>query len=224
LAAEFIRKGEPTGWFEALYKEAEAGKSIVPWADGRTNPHLVEFWEAHPLETAGKSALVVGSGMGDDAELLSAWGFETMAFDISETAIRATRKRFPKSQVEYVVADVLRPPAEWQNKFDFVLEVYTLQVLPAELRLRAMEKIASFVKAGGNLLVLARGREPGEPEGEMPWPVTRAELEKLKQAGMKEVSFENYFDEEEPPARRFRVLYRKLQARSVPPQVVHIAG
>ena len=63
LAAEFVQKGDPTGWFEVLYQEAEQGKSIVPWADGEPNSHLVEFWKAQPPETKGKSALVIASGL-----------------------------------------------------------------------------------------------------------------------------------------------------------------
>src|SRR5271156_1088210 len=49
LADEFGRKGDHTGWFEALYQEAEAGKSVVPWADLCPNPHLLDFWRTHPL-------------------------------------------------------------------------------------------------------------------------------------------------------------------------------
>ena len=98
LAVEFHRKGDPTGWFEALYREAEEGKSSIPWADYHPTPLLVSFWMAHPQEAEGKSALVIGCGLGDDAEQLSTWGFKTTAFDISETAIRATRKRFPNSK------------------------------------------------------------------------------------------------------------------------------
>lgn len=82
LAAEFIRKADPTGWFEALYKEGEAGKSIVPWAGGQMNPHLIEFWRARPQNTVGKSALVIGCGLGDDAEQLAECGYRTTAFDI----------------------------------------------------------------------------------------------------------------------------------------------
>jgi hypothetical protein len=41
----------------------------------------------------------------------------------------------------------------------------------------------------------------------MPWPLTRHELDTLTQAGLIEVSFEDYFDNETPPVRRFRVLY-----------------
>ena len=88
LAGEFIRKGDPTGWFETLYREGEEGKSIVPWADGLRNPHLAEFWAVQPQESEGKNALVIGCGLGDDAEQLAEWGYQTTAFDISETAIR----------------------------------------------------------------------------------------------------------------------------------------
>src|ERR1700674_3447678 len=110
LAAEYARKGDPTGWFEVLYKEAEAGKSVVPWADRGANSSLIEFWSVNPQPTDGKQALVIACGLGDDAEQLAAWGFETAAFDISETAIRTVRKRFPKSRVQYRAADLFQPP------------------------------------------------------------------------------------------------------------------
>ena len=209
LAAEFLRSGDPTGWFEPLYREAEAGKSIVPWADLCANPHLLGFWKAHPQQAAGKLALVIGSGLGDDAEQLSAWGYRTAAFDISESAIRATRKRYPKSDVDYAVSDLLDPPASFSHKFDFVFEAYTLQVLPSALRAKAIEKIASFVRPGGLLLVIARGREPSDPEGQMPCPVTRGELSAFNSAGLEELSFEDFSDSSDEAVRRFRVLYRR---------------
>ena len=210
LAAEFIRKGDPLGWFEALYQEAERGDGTVPWADQEPNPRLIEFWKAHPLETAGKRALVVGSGFGDDAEQLAAWGFKTTGFDISKTAIEATKKRYPETRVEYVVADLFQPPAGWLRAFDFVLEIYTVQALPANLRPGAIEKIAQFVSPGGRLLVIARGRAEDEPEGQgPPWPVTCEELDGFRRAGLEEESFEDYAEPEPPWVRRFRALYRR---------------
>lgn len=211
MAAEFTRRGDPTGWFEALYKEGEEGESVVPWADRQGNPHLAEFWKAHPQKTEGRSALVIGCGLGDDAEQLAEWGYRTTAFDISETAIRTAKKRFPQSEVEYRVADLFQPPAEWERKFDFVFEANTVQALPVSLRSAAIEKIASFLRRGGSFLVIARGREPDEPAGEMPWPLTRAELAEFGRAVLKEESFENFFDNEDPPAQRFRVLYAKAE-------------
>ena len=152
MAAEFIRKGDPTGWFEALYREGEAGKGIVPWADHRVNSGLLEFWSVNPQATNGKKALVIACGLGDDAEQLAEWGFETTAFDISETAIRTAQKRFPKSNVKYRVADLFQPPAEWERKFDFVFEANTVQALPPEIRAQAIQRIAGVVRPGGKLI------------------------------------------------------------------------
>jgi SAM-dependent methyltransferase len=211
LAAEFIRKGDPMGWFEALYQEGEAGKGLVPWANLCPNPFLIDFWKAHSQSTTGKKALTIGSGLGDDAEQLAAWGFHTTAFDLSETAIRSSRKRFPTTSVEYCTANLLEPPPTWRGTFDFVFEANTFQVLAANLRSLAIENLARFLSPGGLLLVVARGREPSDPEGQMPWPLTRAELSAFVAAGLEELSFEDLFDVEdagEPPVRRFRALYR----------------
>ena len=212
LAAEFHRKGDPTGWFEPLYQEAEAGKSTVPWANLCPNSRLLDFWKTHSQPTGGKSALTIGCGLGDDAEQLAAWGFRTTAFDISESAIRASRKRFPHSSVEYLAANLLDPLPTWRHAFDFVFEANTLQVLPAALRPPAIKNTAGFLRTGGLLLVIARGREPSDPEGQMPWPLTRAELSAFTAAGLEELSFEDLLDLEDPadPAvRRFRVLFRR---------------
>jgi SAM-dependent methyltransferase len=208
LAAEFIRKGDPTGWFEPLYQEAEAGKSTVPWVDLCPNPYLLGFWKAHPQQTAGKSALVIGCALGDDAEQLSSWGFQTTAFDISETAVRAARKRYPNTAVEYLPADLFAPPALWNHKFDFVLEIYTLQTLPAALRPPALNKMVDFLRPAGLLLLIARGREPSDPEGQLPWPLTRSELSAFAAAGLDELSFDDLRDPDDPAVRRFRVLYK----------------
>lgn len=210
LAAEFIRKGDPLGWFEALYQEAERGDGAIPWADQEPNARLLEFWKAHSFETAGKRALVIGSGFGDDSEQLAAWGFRTTGFDISKTAIEATKKRYVATRVEYVAADLFDPPKSWLRAFDFVLEIYTVQALAGDLRAKAIEKIPQFVAPGGQLLVIARGREKNEPEGQgPPWPLTRAEIDGFRQAGLEEVSFEDYADSEPPWTRRFRALYRR---------------
>jgi SAM-dependent methyltransferase len=209
LAAEYIQKGDATGWFEVLYKEAEEGKNVVPWADRGPNPDLVEFWRANPQATAGKKALVIACGLGDDAEQLTAWGFETTAFDISQTAIRTARNRFPKSSVKFRVADLFHPPPEWGHAFDFVFEANTVHALPVRIRAQAIRSIAAFVQPGGKLLAIVRGRKADEPEGELPWPLTRAEMNEFVRAGLTEVTFEEYFDNEEPPARRFRGLYTR---------------
>src|ERR1700728_408751 len=208
LAAEFTQKGDPLGWFEALYAEAGGDNSAIPWADMEPNPRLVEFWRKHALETARKRALVIGSGLGDDSEQLAAWGFATTAFDISPTAIAATKKRYPDSKVDYLVADLFHPPSDWLRAFDFVLEVYTVQAFTGNLRARAIAMIAEFVAPGGRLLVIARGRAEDEPEGQAPpWPLTRTEIDGFLRAGLAEESLDVYVEPEPPWVRRFPALY-----------------
>ena len=111
LVAEFYRKGDPLGWFEALYREAETGAAEVPWADLRPNSNLLDFWRHASAGNAAESRRSsLEAVLGDDAEQLAAWGFQTTAFDVAPTAISAARKRFPTSSVDYTVADVLAPP------------------------------------------------------------------------------------------------------------------
>lgn len=210
LAAKFIAQGDPLGWFDELYREAERGDGVVPWADLRPNPGLIDFWKAHPQETFGKRALVVGSGMGDDAEQVAAWGFRTTGFDISPTVVAAAKKRFPKSRVEYVAANLFDPPEEWPGSFDFVLEIYTVQALPAEMRVKAMAAISRFVAPDGKLLAIARVRGDDEPEGEgPPWPLARGEFSEYLHAGLEQERVEEYAEAESPGVRRFRALYRR---------------
>ena len=207
LARTSVAAGDPVGWFERLYAEADRGEAIVPWADLVPNPHVVE-WLDHACPLAGH-ALDVGTGLGDTAEELARRGFTVVAFDVSPTAIEAARARFPGSPVAYRVADLLRLPAELSGAFDLVVECYTLQVLPPDARREAIVSLRAAVAAGGVLLVVARGRDPGDPEGEMPWPLTRADVESIAGDELDLASFEDFVDQEEPPVRRFRAVFRR---------------
>lgn len=213
LAQRHVADGDPLGWFEVLYVTAGGNSSSIPWADLSPNPNLVSWLEQQGVVGSGRKAIKIGCGLGDDAEELSRRGFDTTAFDISPTAISWCRRRFPRSSVSYAEADLLRPPDEWVKGFDFVLESYTLQVLPSELRDGAIRRVADFVAPGGTLLVITRGREPGEAEGTMPWPLTRQEMAVFKEAGLAELHFEDYLDDESPPVRRFRATYGRDRGR-----------
>jgi SAM-dependent methyltransferase len=167
----------------------------------------MEWLSGGKITGTDKKALVIGCGLGDDAEVLAQHGFEVTAFDISATAVAWCKQRFPRSKVEYVVADILKPPQDWQEDFDFILEVYTLQVLPPDLRSQAITQIAQLLAPGGVLLLIARGRQPEDGQGTMPYPLIRGELAAFSRGGLKEVSFEDFMDKENPPVRRFRVEY-----------------
>ena len=71
---------------------------MVPWADGLPDPNLVE-WAGRAgsagSDGAGRRALVVGCGLGYDAEFLAGRGFAVTAFDLSPTAIAAANGSTP---------------------------------------------------------------------------------------------------------------------------------
>jgi SAM-dependent methyltransferase len=200
---------DPTGWFEPLYRAAEAGDAVVPWHRGEPAPLLVEWTAARSLDGRGRRALVVGCGLGDDAEHVASLGFHTIAFDIAPTAIRGARRRFPDTAVEYVVADLLDRPPAWRRAFDFVVESITVQSLPDPPRPRAIANVAGLVAPGGTLLVLAAAREAGEPADGPPWPLTRAEVEAFATGGVEVVRVEDLHGMPEPWDRRWRVEFRR---------------
>jgi SAM-dependent methyltransferase len=198
---------DPLGWFERLYVQYEQGEAAVPWDRGAPNPLLVEW--AERLEGAGRRALVVGSGLGDDAEWIAGLGFDTVAFDLAETAVRIARRRFPDSPVEYRVADLLRPPAEWRGAFDLVFESITVQAMPPSLHADAIASVAAMVAPGGTLLVLSAGREEGEEVEGPPWPLTRAEIDAFAAGALEPTLIEDLRDAADPAYRRWRAELRR---------------
>jgi SAM-dependent methyltransferase len=207
LAQEALKTGDAVRWFEALYAEAKAGTATVPWADRMANPHVVAWLDRRSVHRG--RALDVGTGLGDNAGELRRRGYEVVAFDVSETAIAEARVRFPDAGITLSVADALALPDTWTHAFDLVVECYTLQVLPPGPRAIAAGNIARTVAPGGTLLVIARGREETDPEGAMPWPLTRREIESMTGFGLTLVAFEDFFDAEDPPVRRFRATFTR---------------
>jgi len=207
LCSEHAERNDNLSWFEALYHKARGDETIIPWADMVPNPQLCEWHRRTGFDFQGKRCLKIGCGLGDDAEFLASAGGRVVAFDISPTAIEWCQRRFPDSSVTYVTADLFAVPPAWHGAFDFVLESYTLQVFPPEMRQRAMRCIGDLVAPSGTLLLICRGREDSESPGAMPWPLTRRELQSFPGFGLLEFSFEDYSDAESPPVRRFRVQY-----------------
>jgi len=211
LAHQSIERGDAVGWFEELYQRAAGSWQEIPWADLAPNPYLLE-WLASPAAGDARGAcLVVGCGLGDDAEALAAHGYDVVAFDVSATAIEGCRARYPQSRVDYVVADALAPPDAWRGRFDLVFESYTLQVLPPAARAVATAALAGTVAPGGRLLVLCRARDRDEPAGQLPWPLTRDELDAFGAHGLTQREVTSFLDGETPPVRRFRALFARPQ-------------
>jgi len=209
LAAEAIAAGDPTGWFEQIYAAAAAGRTAVPWDRGVPSRYLTQWAHDRAAPSAGRSAVVVGCGLGDDAEFIAGLGFQTTAFDISPTAIATACRRFPGSAVRYQTADLLNPPAAWHQAFDLVVESLTLQALPDPPRREAIVRLGGLVEARGTLIVIARAREPGQPVDGPPWALTRAEIDALSEGGLEPVRIEDLNDPQMPWPRRWRAEYHR---------------
>jgi threonine dehydrogenase-like Zn-dependent dehydrogenase len=191
LAAEGNSAGSATAWFDELYAASEQGRAVVPWDRGQPHPVLVEWAERTSVRGEGRPALVVGTGPGHDAEYLAALGFQTTAFDVSPTAVAAARARFPASGVDYVVADLLALPAQWQEAFSLVVEVFTVQSLPRTLHEQATAAVSSTIAPGGTLLLITAVTESDDgPVAGPPWPLTSAELAAFGSYGLDPVTIE----------------------------------
>jgi SAM-dependent methyltransferase len=193
--------------FEELYAGAGEDLAAIPWALLSAHPALTAWFDSSPA-VHGQTALVVGCGLGDDAEELSRRGYGVTAFDIAPTAIARCWQRFPDSKVDYRVADLFVLPGEWRAAFDLVVEIRTLQSLPIDRRGDAARTIAGLVRHGGRVFVRCLARDEGEAVALRPWPVSRSELGAFVDAGLTELEFR-----EEAAAdgrgRSFTVLYAR---------------
>jgi SAM-dependent methyltransferase len=174
--------------FEELYASVGDDLARIPWASRQPHPALVSWLDGQP-RGAGRQALVVGCGLGDDAEELDRRGYRVSAFDYSATAIGWCHRRFPDSTVDYRAADVLALPADWVQRFDVVVEINTVQSLSPDVRTETIRAIAGTLAPCGRLFVRCLGRADDEDVDQRPWAVSRRDLRTFVAAGLRETAF-----------------------------------
>jgi SAM-dependent methyltransferase len=176
LAARAIADGEPTRWFDELWSAGARDEVDVPWDRAEPHPLLARHVDALG-DGAGRAAVVVGAGLGADAELLADRGWRTVAFDVAPAAVRLARDRHPGSSVDYQVADLLALPDDLVGAFDLAVEIYTVQALPRSLRAAAIAGVRRLVAPGGELLVVQVVRDAAtDPSVGPPWWFDREEI------------------------------------------------
>lgn len=214
LAAQSLAHDDPTGWFERLYADAEVGEAVVPWDRGAPQALVARWAQEGDLRGEGERALVVGCGLGRDAEFIARLGFATVAFDVSPTAVRTARDRFPDSSVEYVVADLLDPPDDWAEAFGLVVESMTVQSLPDPPRLDAIVNVGRMVAPRGRLLVVAAAQiTVGGTDAGPPWPLTRKEVDAFAASGLETREVQEVVDAQDPAVRRWLAEFRRPATR-----------
>lgn len=191
---------DPTGWFEQLWSAAGRGDVAVPWDHDDPHPVLAAWLDDRGLSAAGRTAVVVGCGLGADAEHLSRLGWATTAFDVSPSAVAAARARHHGSAVTYAVADLLDLPPGWRRAFDLVVEIYTVQAVNRSVRGGLTAGVRSLVAPGGTLLVLQFAADQGDEDGP-PWPLTQAEVDAFAADGLSAVSVDELVSEDRPGRR-----------------------
>ena len=216
MVKEYQENDNPTGWFDSIYTDAQGDYKAVFWADLEPSPYLIEWLEKNPISTNHshqgqvKKAVVIGCGVGDDAQALSEYGYEVIAFDISEEAIRLCKNRYPNSKVKYLVSDLFDYDKKWIQNFDVVYECNTIQVLPGKYRVQARSAISNLVSENGHALISCRSRNKGEQENDIPLPLDYDEINKFViDDKLKEVSFLAYNDTQTPSIPHFFAVYKR---------------
>ena len=159
----------------------------IPWAAVAPNPALVAWLGQQPSQ-AGDAALIIGCGLGDDAEEAARRGYQVTGFDVSPTAIRHCRERFPGSAVDYQsrTCSSFPPPGRERSGWWW----RSARCSPYHRRSARPPPRPSRRRCGqAALFVRCLARDDDEPPVSRPWPVSRRELRDFTAAGLRETEF-----------------------------------
>jgi 2-polyprenyl-3-methyl-5-hydroxy-6-metoxy-1,4-benzoquinol methylase len=170
-------------FFNMVYDRAEGDGAQVPWADFAPKPQLSEWLANNPAANSSQRAADVACGLGDHAEAMAVAGYDTVGFDIADTAINWAKERFPDTNVNFTRGDLFELQDDWVGSFDLVYECYTIQAVPEALHEDISKAIASLVATGGTLLIIARTRAEEEPASGPPWHLSPKEVNIFKGLG-----------------------------------------
>jgi hypothetical protein len=213
VAVAHLEAGDPTGWFEPVYAGARRDPAAVPWARLAPHPYLSDWLEAPVASPPGRRAVVVGSGLGDDARAVADHGFEVTAVDLAPSAVRWAARRHRRRAIAWRTLDVLdaaeRAPLE--GAFDLVVEVLTVPYLPGVVRDAAMHAIGALVAPGGVAVVvtlLATGPDRGGSDGP-PWAQAPSELAAYRAAGLVRLALDHPTQDPDATSLPVRVTFQR---------------
>ena len=176
---------DPLSWFEELYCSSRRDRRLISWDWMEPHPFLVEWTEEN--QHTGR-ALVVGSGLGEDAAFLYEKGWKVTAFDVSESAVEWASQLHKGKEIDWLVGDLVQPEQRWKEAFDLVLEVHILQAIPKEIRNRAYRNLSPLLDRKGLLMCIGRVANGLEEQDAPPWPLSRDFIRQIGE-GLSEVEF-----------------------------------
>ncbi|KAJ3533310.1 hypothetical protein NM688_g7303 [Phlebia brevispora] len=152
----FIAESGDSGWDRA-WKE-----NVTPWDGGDVQPPLRDLIVSGDisLPRSGR-ALVPGCGRGYDAIFIaSSLGLDTLAVDISETAVVAANDLLKKSnlpnsvKVSFALQDFFAIAPSDDQKFDLVYDYTFFVAIPPSRRDEWGHQMTEIIKPGGYLVTL----------------------------------------------------------------------
>jgi SAM-dependent methyltransferase len=145
--------GLPDDFWESRLREGR-----TPWERGALNPAFLA-WRGSGVLTPCR-ILVPGAGRSPEPAALLADGFDVVALDLADTAVRAQRERIGARAVKGDVTD-WTPGAP----FDAVYDQTCLCALPPALWPAYEAQLRRWLRPGGRLFVLfmQTGRDGGPP-------------------------------------------------------------
>ena len=177
---------DPLSWFEELYCSSRRDRRLIPWDWMEPHPFLVEWTQEN--QHTGR-ALVVGSGLGEDAAFLYEKGWKVTAFDVSESAVEWASQLHKGKEIDWLVGDLVQPEQSWKEAFDLVLEVHILQAIPEEIRNSAYRNLSPLLNRNGLLMCIGRLANGLEEQNDAPpWPLSRDFIHQIGE-GLSEVEF-----------------------------------
>ncbi len=191
--------------FEERYRSGD-----LPWDHGMVDYNLVENVARRQITPC--KVLDIGCGTGDNAVWLAGQGFEVVACDLSETAIRQAKGKAEVSgrQIRFLTGDFLHEQIP-SAPFGFVFDRGCLHCIP-DLTGRKIfaEKVNRLLEDGGMWLTLAGNAD--EPKREVgPPQLSASELVAIVEPSFEIISMETGFfgsDQIDPP-RAWICLMRK---------------
>lgn len=143
----------------------------------------------------GVDAVIVGHGVADEVAELARRGCRVTSVDLTDGDV-----------------DLLDLPDRLRGAFGLVVELHSVQSLPASDRDAAMQHVASLVGPGGFLLattLLATSDTASRTWDGPPWALAPSELAAYAAAGLERVGLDHPPVDEDEPAMEVRLVMRR---------------
>lgn len=159
--------------WEALYQEKPV--ETMPWFNPDLDPDVEEALLT--LDLSSGTVLDLGTGPGTQAIALAERGFQVIATDLSETAVRlaAEKTSYLGLNISFRQDDILN--SHLDRSFDFIFDRGCFHVLPPDRRQEYVETVANLLKPKGYLFLKCFSHLETREEG--PYRFTAAEIQDI---------------------------------------------